>query len=231
MRRVLQRFGTRQIELSGSEAPPDIRQPFAVYRAHAGHDLAGGRIDDVAARIDRDERRNDEPVRKSDGGTANAALHRALAASHLANRRAGAGADVALDDRTVRGRRRGEKPAFGGRTDLGVADAEVEEDRAGHDRDESAAELETDAALLEVPHDAAGRIEAEGAAASEHDRVHLLDACRRREQIGLARAGRAAADIDASRRPLLREDDRAPGGPFRQRVVTDLETRHGRQSA
>ena len=60
--------------------------------------------------------------------------------------------------------------------------------RAGTIGIDGAAELEADALLLEIAHHAARGVEAEGAAAGEHDRVHLFDARRRREQIGLARA-------------------------------------------
>ena len=69
------------------------------------------------------------------------------------------------------------------------------------------------------------------AAAAEHDRVHLLDARRRREQIRFARAGRAAAHVDARRRAFLGEHDRAPGRTLGERVVPDLEARHRRQAA
>ena len=60
-------------------------------------------------------------------------------------------------------------------------------------------------------HHAAGGVEAERAAAREHDRVHALDGRGRIEQIGLARARRAAAHVDAGDRALLGQDHGAAG--------------------
>ena len=232
MRRVLQRLGQRQVELARLEAPPHVGEPFAVFGAHAGDDLAGRRIDDVAARVDGDERRDDEPVRQRDGGAADAALHRAARgrpSCRPSRRRRRRRCPRRPDRRWPPVAARNPHSAVG--RIFGSPTPRSKRIAAGHDRHDGAAELEADALLLEVAHDAAGRVEAEGAAAAEHDRVHLLDARRGREQIGLARAGRAAADVDAGGRALLGEDDRAPGRPFRQRVMADLEARHGRQPA
>ena len=60
--------------------------------------------------------------------------------------------------------------------------------------------------LVEPAHHALRRVEAEGAAARQADGVDDLDDVDRVEQVGLARAGRAAAHVDAAggRRPATR---------------------------
>ena len=110
-----------------------IGKPRAVVRAHAGDHAPRRGIDDVAERVDGDERRDDEAAGQRDGGGADAALHRALHAHQLADRRAGARADVALGDRARRRRRGGRVAAVGVGPDLRVADAEVEQDGRRHD--------------------------------------------------------------------------------------------------
>ena len=55
--------------------------------------------------------------------------------------------------------------------------------------------------------------------------VHLLDGVERREQLGLARAGRGAAHVDAARAPAASHHHRAAGGPAR---VAEMSRRRGR---
>ena len=77
-------------------------EQLAVRAAHAGDDLAGHRIDDVADGVHGDDGRDDEPVRQLDGGRADAGLHRSAALAStpgLADRRTGASADVAFRHR------------------------------------------------------------------------------------------------------------------------------------
>ena len=79
---------------------------LAVGSAHAGDDLARRRIDDVADRVDGDDRRHDEPVGHPDRRRSDAGFHRsavAAAAAGLADGRAGAGADVAFLHRRFAG--------------------------------------------------------------------------------------------------------------------------------
>ena len=154
-------------------------------------------------------RGNDESIGQRDRCAADAALHRPVAPAHFADRRAGAGADVALGHGSIGCGFCRKKPALGIRTDLRIADAKVEENRARHDRNDGTAELEADPLLLEVADDAAPGVETERAAAAQEDRVDLLDGCRRREQIGLPRSRRAAAHVDAGSGALLRDDDGA----------------------
>ena len=78
------------------------------------------------------------------------------------------------------------------------------------------ADLPADVVLFEIAHHALRRVEAEGAAAGEHDRVDLVDHVERIEQVRFARARRAAALRDAARRAFaVDEDHRAAGRPLR----------------
>ena len=114
---------------------------------------------------------------------------------------------------------------------LACADLEIDQDGRGHDRHRGAPDLEPDPLLVQVAHDAARRIEAEGAAAGEHDGVNLLDCVDRIEQIRLACTGRAAANVDTGRRTTFCQNNGAPGRPFRQREMSDLDPVHRRQAA
>ncbi len=51
------------------------------------------------------------------------------------------------------------------------------------------------------------------------------------KQIGFTRAGGSTSHIHASHRASLGQDDRASSGPGRERVMTDLQTRHIGQPA
>ena len=115
--------------------------------------------------------------------------------------------------------------------DARVADPEIEQDRRRNDRHDERrrdaidgrADRRADAALVEPAHHAARRVEAEGAAAGQHDRVHLVDRVDRIEQLGLARPGRRAAHVDAGDGAVAGDHDRAAGRPARVREVADLE--------
>ena len=155
-----------------------------------------------------------------------------IAAAHarrLADRGARAGADAAFRDGAVGGRARRLVAAVGGRTDPAVADRQIEDRRGRNNRHVGGAELEADLLLFEIPHDAGRGVEAERAAAGQDDRVRDLDEVDRVEQIGLARGGRRAAHVHAGRGAGLGQDHRAAGRALRQRVVSDLDARHGRQ--
>ena len=94
---------------------------------------------------------------------------------------------------------------------------------AGHDRHDAAAELEADAPLFEIAHHAVAAASPNALPPPSTIAWTCWTDRRRIEQIGLARAGRAAAHVNASDRALLGEDDRAPGRPLGERVVPDLE--------
>ena len=78
-------------------------------------------------------------------------------------------------DRLRAGEAGGAIAAVGGRSDPRIADAQVEQDRGGHDRHTRHADVEADVVLLEPADDAGRGVEAEGAAAGEDDRVDFLD--------------------------------------------------------
>ena len=88
---------------------------------------------------------------------------------------------------------------------LVAAVEEIEEDGAGDDRDGDIGDREPPALRAEAVADAGAGIEAEGGAAAQDDRIDGLDELVGREQLGLARAGRAAHDVD-------RGEERPVGG-------------------
>ena len=105
----------------------------AVGGARAGDDAAGARIDDVADRVDGDER-GDRDAADLDRRRADAALHRPADAEQLADRRAGAGADVALGERVAATPLRRPRSRRRHRAGSRIADPEIEQDRRRHDR-------------------------------------------------------------------------------------------------
>ena len=89
-----------------------------------------------------------------------------LGSAELADRGASAGADRSFRHAARRRARRGLVAAHGVRPHFRVvADSQIENRRAGHDRHERAAEGVADLLFLEVLHHAAARVEAERAAA------------------------------------------------------------------
>ena len=118
--------------------------------------------------------------------------------------------------------RRGAAPGL----DVGpgdLADREVEDHRGRDDRDADAARVVPDPLAGEMPRDAGGRLEPERAAAAQHDRVRPLDERPRAAEVGLARAGRGAADRDPGDRARAADDGGAPGHGVRVGVVPDLD--------
>ena len=99
-----------------------------------GDDLARAGIDDVAKRVDGDHRRDDEAVRQRQRRAADAAFHGVRPRRRLADRGACAGADAALRDRRRRRRRGRLVSAVGGRTNVSVADRQIEQRRRRHNR-------------------------------------------------------------------------------------------------
>ena len=80
---------------------------------------------------------------------------------------------------------------------------------AGTIGNDAGARLEADVLLFEVFRDALGGVEAECAAAGEHDRVDSLDHVERIQKIGLARSRSAAALRNAADGAVaVREHDR-----------------------
>ena len=67
----------------------------------------------------------------------------------------------------------------------GIADAEIEDDRCGHDRNHPGKRRMTPPLRFEGTDHTVGRGETEGATAGEHDRLHVLDLHSRGEERGL----------------------------------------------
>ena len=200
---------------SASECPSSPRTPATTCP------VAGSITSPI--RIDGGQRRDDQPVGHGDGGGADPRFHRVVGPARVADRGAGARADAAFLDRLRAGEAGGAIAAVGGRPDPRIADAKVEQDRGRHDRHARDADVEADVVFLEPADDAGRGVEAEGAAAGQHDRVDLFDRVDRRQQIGLARARRRAAHVHAGDRARFREHDRAAGRPLAQREVPDLD--------
>ena len=169
------------------------------------------------------------PVGSSDRRAADAALHAASHAAGFAERRAGAGAHAAFRHRRIGGRPRRLIAAVGARTNAPVADRQVEDRRRRDDRHVCGSEREADPFLLEVPHDAGRRIEAERAAARQDDGVGDLDEVDGIEQIGFARRRSRAAHVHAGRDAGFGQHDRAAGRALGERVMADLDARNRRQ--
>ena len=153
--------------------------------------------------------------------------------------RAGAGADVAFGRRIARRRLAGGVAGGGVGADARVADPEVEQDRRRHDRHDERLRApsagapigDADAALVEPAHHAAGGVEAEGAAAGEHDRVHLVDRVdRMRAARSRACPGAAPRTSTPATAPSRGDHDRAAGRPARVGEVADLEAGDGGQA-
>ena len=100
------------------------------------------------------------------------------------------------------------------------AAARIEQDRRRHDRHDGAVgHRHADALALQARHHAVGRGQAVGAAAAQHHRVRRADRLLRLQQIGLARARRAAALRDAGGGAAARDDGRGAGHAARCRSL------------
>ena len=210
-----------------------VGEALAILGAHTGDDGAGRRIDDVADGVDRDQRGDDQAVRKRDCRGAHTGLHRAVAAGGFANRRTGSGADVAFSHCSVSCRGCRTVPAVGGRSDTRVAaKPEVHQDRSWRNRNNGAGDLEADLLLRQVTRDAIANGEPIGASAGEKDRIDVLDTVHRVEQGDIACAGRSASLCDTTDRAVaVHDDDRASSRPLAERVVADLQSRDGGETS
>ena len=171
---------------------------LAVLGPHAGDDLPRRRIDHVAERVDRRRaRRRRGRSGMPDRRAADAAFHRPFQAPALPTvAPAPAPTLPSGTGRGARGRRRA-IAAVGVGPDRGVAYAQVEQDGRRHNRHARHAARRSPSVLLEPAHHAGRRVEAERAAAGEHDRVDAVDRVHGIQQVRLARARRGAAHVDA----------------------------------
>jgi hypothetical protein len=179
----------------------------------------------AAQRVVDDQRTDGRPVRQPSRGTAGPTGLRRLDTAELGDRRAGARADGAFERVVVRlGRQRRVISRVGIGVRVGVADAQVEQDRRRHDRHRTHARGEADPALGEPTHHAIGRRQPERRATGQADGVDPLDERRRAQEIRLTRARCRSADIDAGDRALVRsQDHRAAGPSFRIGPVADAD--------
>ena len=154
-----------------------------------GPEAPAGR-DGRAARVQGHERPHGEAADRA-GGRAQPALvprhERARTGAHAAERE------------LFGGRRVGARAEHG----IGVlapglvaAVEQVEQDRGRHDGHGHVAHRESAPLAAQHGDRAVGGRETEGAAAGEHERIDLLHRAVRGQEIGLARAGRAAHDVD-----------------------------------
>jgi len=182
------------------EEPPRDGIPHV---AHGIHDHERGRDDSV-------------PVH---AGHAQSAAHGALDAVELADGGARARAHAAFGHGAC-ARRRGGGMAHGpvGSRAM-VAHGEIEDDGARHMRDDGAGHGKAAPALLEPLHHAPDRLEAVGAAAGQHDRVHRRRKVTRVEELEPVHGGRPSGDLERARGGALGHDDGAPGEPA---VVGDM---------
>ena len=157
------------------------------------------------------------PLGSTMAAAADPGFHGSAASAELADRRAGARADAAFRHRSLGGRLAPRDSRSRPRAES--SDCRRLRGRTGSRRARSARGRRRRAsrsALLEPPHDARRGIEAERAAAREHDGVDLVDHVQRIEQVGFPSAGGAAALGHAADRVAVDEHHRAAGRPFGQ---------------
>ena len=181
--------------------------------AHAGYPLARGRVDDVAAGVDRDHGTHLDRAERH-GGSAKAGLHAGGGAHELTYGSAGAGAHIALLEC---GGGVVECLAHGGDAGLyvgahgGIAKGKVEDAAGAHDRHLRGADGKADAAALELAGDAACGLQTKGRSARKADGVDLVDGVLGSQQVGFARCWSTAANVNAAGGALGCHDYAATG--------------------
>ena len=105
---------------------------------------------------------------------------------------------AAFGDEPGAGGGAGEPPVFGAGPDRAGDHAEIEQHSRRNDWHYRAAERDPDSLLFQIAGDAVRRRQPERAAAREQDGVNPVHRRRGREQVGLARAGRGAANVYAA---------------------------------
>jgi hypothetical protein len=97
------------------------------------------------------------------------------------------------------------------RPDVRSTDAQVEQDRSRNDWNSGDTYVETNAALFQVAHDTASRIQTEGRSSRQQEGVRLLDEMHRAEHVCFACAGCPAALVHSSDSPLFAQNNRTAG--------------------
>ncbi len=179
---LLEGRGVGEARRVGRRARPDEQAPVVAH--------------DVADRVHHRDR-TDHHVAVTRRRAAEAAGGAVLGTPPLRHPSPAAGADAPGREDGGGILRRGERGAalLGPRAQAAGRD-EVEDRRGRHDGHRPAQRREAAALLGERLHHAVGGGEPERRPAGEHDRVDVLDGGERVEHRGLARRGRAAADLD-----------------------------------
>ena len=110
-----------------------------------------------------------------------------------------------------------------------VAQAQIEQDGRGDDGHPRDLDVEAHATFLQVPHDPAGRVQAEGGPSGQQDGVHEGDEVHRGQRVHLPRAGRGAANVHPADRAVRTQNDRTPRAADLVRPVSDPNSRNGSQ--
>ena len=145
---------------------------------------------DRADGVDGDQRADQRAVLQGSDGRSDARLDRARGPVELGNRGAGASPDAAFFH-AVRGCLTGGVACRGVGSHVGAADAEVEQRRGGHDRHRAGRGGKADAAFFEIAHHARRRVQPEGGAAGQQDRVRAADQATGPQEIRFARRRRS----------------------------------------
>ena len=101
----------------------------------------------------------------------------------------------------------------------GVTKGEVEDTAGAHDRHLRGADGKADAAALELAGNTACGLEAKGRSAREADGVNLVDGVLGAQQVGFARSGSTAANVNTAGGALGRHDYGAAGASLLVRIV------------
>jgi len=225
-RRVFSRPSDRQSAFT--QVSSRVREPVAAFRQPARQNLARRRVDHVADRVHRRQRAHHQ-IARSDRSAPQPALHRALRAEQLSNRRPRARAHVALLDRVRRRRLRRSIARLCVRPNRPVAHVQVKQNRRRHDRHLPAPRREPGFLFFEEPHHPVGRRQPERRSARQADPMHLLNRRLRPQQIRLARPRPAAAHVHPGHGARPSQNRRTPGRPPPRRPVPNLHPRHVRQ--
>ena len=187
--RVLPRLRILGHTSAGPVGFHNVEEGLSVRCARAGDNLAGFWINNVTNAIHRNNCPDHDPIRQPNTRSTDAAFH-PLSTVELSNGCARTSPNTAFFEGTglcvhrcpIAGVRIGTNPA--------VTHIEVKKDRRRHDRDFPAGECVSVPVFFQIAGNTGCRIQPECAAAREHDRVHLVDAVGRFEQIGFVRSRR-----------------------------------------
>ena len=147
-----------------------------------------------------------------DAGGANAAFHGALPAKHLAHYGPRAGTHAAFGGAAAAGGLAGGVASGGVGAHRHIAQHHIKQHGSGHQWNTAHANGQARTLLFQPAHGAGSAVQPPGAAARQHDAVHLLHQIAGVQQIGLARAGGCAAHIHTAHRTFGAQHHAAAGG-------------------